>query len=110
MTHASFFYRDGSFSAELQGHAEYSPGNDIVCAAISQLAFTFGQLVLQGEKEGKVAVGEVRLEPGDTSITFYVHNKKDRHEFLSHLSFFITGMKMLHEEFPDYVAIEDDAF
>lgn len=110
MTHASFFYQDGSFSAELQGHAEYNPGNDIVCAAISQLTYTFAQLVLQGEKDGKLTVGEARLDPGDVSITFFVKDKKDRREYLSHLSFFVTGMKMLKQEFPEYISLEDNVF
>ena len=110
MTHASFFYADGSFSAELQGHAAYSPGNDIVCAAISQLTYTFAQLVLQGEKEDRLTVGECKLDPGDVSITFYVKDRKDRRVYLNHLSFFITGMRMLKEEFPEYISLEDNVF
>lgn len=110
MTHASFYFRDGSFSAELQGHAGYNPGNDLVCAAISQLVYTFAQIVYQGEQDKKLTVGEVKLDPGDVSITFYVPEKKDRDEFLNHLSFFVTGIKLLCEEFPEYVACEDDAF
>lgn len=40
MVKAVFKVSDNEFSLEMKGHADYNPGNDIVCSAISALAYT----------------------------------------------------------------------
>lgn len=84
----------------VKGHAGCAePGKDIVCAAVSTLAQT---LAVSLEKLTPDSVG-YDLEPGHMEI--YHGTLSDRGKYL--IKSFFIGVKMVAEQYPDYVRIEE---
>lgn len=99
------FYRDrmGYQAMKLQGHAEFNPGQDVVCAGISALAFALVG-TLQGMKASfrrrKVDVGvDIEIEPfiypDDQAIADAV--------FITCL----TGLRMIETTYPEHIEIKE---
>lgn len=65
-------------SLQIVGHAEYNPGNDIICSAVSTLTQTFYRYVLMHETEmlidGRVEVGNAMVMCKATPTTLAVFN------------------------------------
>ena len=85
---------------KITGHAGYAePGKDIVCAAVSTLAQTLAVSL------GKLTPDSVvyDLEPGHMEI--YHGTLSDRGKYL--IKSFFIGVKMVAEQYPDYVKVEE---
>ena len=85
------------FSINLVGHAQYNPGNDIVCASVSTLTETFVRLLsLKGCLDSNLIKesGVVTLM-GETDESIY-----------SYLEFVTTGYSGLANTYPDNVRLE----
>lgn len=54
------------YELEIRGHADYNPGNDIVCAACSMLAETYFSAVLKHVQH----IRQVQRHPGDYKVMF----------------------------------------
>lgn len=76
----------------LKGHAEYNPGHDIVCAAVSALFYT-----LLGYLEEKARVDEAKEESGDAWITFHGGGEA--------LEMFSLGVRQISETYPENVKV-----
>ncbi|MDR1801886.1 MAG: ribosomal-processing cysteine protease Prp [Lachnospiraceae bacterium] len=84
------------YKIRVEGHAGYAEkGKDIVCSAVSILVDTFiatnGKAVKVTEREG---LKEIDTIPGIANVTFP-----------GVFFFFVTGIKLLMAEYPDYVNI-----
>lgn len=85
------------FSINLVGHAQYNPGNDIVCAGVSTITETFVRLLsLKGCLDSNLIKesGVVTLM-GETDESIY-----------SYLEFVTTGYSGLANSYPDNVRLE----
>ena len=89
----------------VKGHADYSPGNDIVCAGISTLSYTLLNYLRQAEKEHLVSDYSYTEEPGDIHMEFKAHWLFDR-EIGTAIDVFRTGMEMLESQYPDNIRVE----
>ena len=72
MVKCRFLYFPGiSFICEIKGHAGYNPGNDIVCSAISGLAYT-----LWGAVINLCGINDIRYkdDPGDFLLDIPIKN------------------------------------
>lgn len=69
MTTAAFYCKGKFFSATIKGHAEYNPGNDIVCASCSMLACTLAENLLRMYAAGEIAYADVQKQSGEMVIT-----------------------------------------
>ena len=100
------FFRDrmGFQAMKLTGHAGYNPGNDVVCAGISALAFamvgTLKTIKDLSVKRMKTSEGvDVEIEPfilpEDQAVVDMV--------------FFgcLTGLRMIHAQYPDHIEIKE---
>lgn len=86
-------------SITVDGHAGYAPhGQDIVCAAVSTLVQGF---LLSMDK---LTVDELKTHTGAGKALIEYGNLSDSGKLLVD-SFFI-GVKMVADEFPDYVRLE----
>jgi len=56
----------GSYEIHLKGHADYNPGNDIVCAAASNLIYTLAAAV--ANIHDTLITTEVMIGKGDTKV------------------------------------------
>lgn len=84
----------------IEGHAGYAAhGQDIVCAAISTLTQVFLASVedLTGDEI------EANLNPGNAVIQYNALSEKGRLLLKS----FLVGVKMIANEYPNHVAIEN---
>jgi uncharacterized protein YsxB (DUF464 family) len=90
MTKIEIYKDDINYVVNIEGHAMYNPGNDIVCAAISALACTLCAAVddFDTYKEIDIANGHVHIEYEDINDYF-----KDR------LNMIIKGFQMLEERY-----------
>ena len=86
------------YDIKVKGHAEYNPGNDIVCSAISQLICTYASLVEDHKEEMKL--NKLHLNTGDVHINF---EKCIQDVIYLYTAFIIRGFKMLEDAFPDNV-------
>lgn len=89
----------------VKGHADYNPGNDIVCAGISTLSYTLLNYLRQAEKEHLVRDYSYTEEPGDIHMEFTVHWMFGR-EIGTAIDVFRTGMEMLESQYPDNIRVE----
>lgn len=85
--------KNGVYSIEMQGHAGFNPGNDIVCAAASMLIQTLHGSLLNGigggvVKNAEFAHGSAKIEFMGCEI-LYLHT--------------VLGFKMLEKAYPENV-------
>lgn len=86
----------------VQGHAGYAPpGQDIVCAAISTLTQVFVASMEQLTTDNIKAV----IEPGNAVIEH--GNLTDEGKLL--LDSFFVGIRMIAENYPEYVQLVGDS-
>ena len=84
-----------------EGHAEYNPGNDIVCAAVSALM----QTIYAGlDGVCHASVGE-KQEDGLMVVVAYTgtNNEKEIHTLFKSI---VLGLELIAREHPDHVQIE----
>ena len=87
---------------EMTGHAEHNPGNDVVCAGASAIAYTLlGYLHNAGEHLEEL--GNVRVESGD----LLVRCRGD--EFVAETyKMALIGFLQLAERYPEYVSVRSE--
>ena len=79
---------------ELKGHADFKLGNDIVCSAVSCLTCVFLEKLAE-----KGNIKEQKVLAGDTSFKYIKTGAEN------YTDFYITGLKMIEEQYPDNVSI-----
>ncbi len=92
---------EGRFSIKISGHSGYSKaGCDIVCSAVSVLAFT----LLQESKERQKSITDFNYEIKDGY--FHVHfGYQPDNSIKTVIHTVLCGLKMVAEEYPDNVRI-----
>ena len=85
--------KNNTYRIEMQGHAGFNPGNDIVCAAASMLIQTLQCSILIGLNGGVLELAE--FSSGNAKLLF--HGGGDL--FKSTL----LGFEMLQKAYPDHV-------
>ncbi len=93
----SIQYNKDNLELQISGHAGYAEkGRDIVCAAVTALAGTLERCM---EEAGE---GSCEWKEGETCFTASAtENLRQCFETI------IIGLRMLAEEFPDYVSIKE---
>ena len=99
------FYRDGfGYQAmDLDGHAEYNPGNDVVCAGISALAFALAGELRQRDvsfirfdiKNGVHVEIEPFIEDTDRLITDTIFQTV------------LTGLRQIEKKYPENIEVSE---
>ena len=83
---------------EISGHAGYAePGKDIVCAGVTALT----QTLIQSIDDLTDDEIEYRISPGKVEIEY--RNLSEKSKTL--VDSFFVGIRLIADEFPDYVAI-----
>lgn len=87
-------------SIKISGHAFFAdPGNDIVCSAISMIAYTIGnQMILLDEKGTKVTINDGLFKISNDS-------KNDKIQLL--FDTLILGLKMIEENYKNNINIKE---
>ncbi len=90
-------YDKKDISLKISGHAGYAEkGSDIVCAAVTALAGTLERCIQEAGE------GSCEWKEGETCFTASgTENLRLCFETI------VTGLRMLAEEFPDYVTIKE---
>lgn len=84
---------------QINGHANYNPGNDIVCASVSILAYTLaGRLAELGESIDKKCIGT-----GSAFIVFRINN-----DTRAVLDTVMCGLRLLEEKYPMCVRVDEE--
>ena len=93
----SIQYKRDNLELQIAGHAGYAEkGRDIVCAAVTALAGTLERCMKEAGE------GSCEWKEGETCFTASgTENLRPCFETV------VTGLKMLAEEFPDYVTIKE---
>ena len=91
----------GEIIIELTGHADYNPGNDIVCSAISAFVYALINLVKDSEDHGDAKIYELIEEPGHIKFRF---NHKHWQQYKR---FYLTGMYMIADHYPDHLEVHE---
>ena len=104
MTQMTIHEDDKHVKIDIVGHAGYNPGNDVVCAAISTMSYALInslERLMDGFMINELTVVD---EPGNFHITF-TKIYKFRSRWYAIRDFFMTGMEMISEEYPEYLQI-----
>jgi uncharacterized protein YsxB (DUF464 family) len=90
------------FGMDVKGHAEFNPGNDIVCSSISTLAYTFLGMIMEMEKSFSK-----KVESGDYHCRVWV-NKRDTADFTRLKTVYDTicvGVQLVAQSYPENVTV-----
>lgn len=104
MIHATFIRGSRGFEEfHLDGHADYNPGNDIVCAGVSALAYT-----LLGALDNIEGLDKrfIRIESGKLDIEinpFIDHMKQVQVNTI--FQTILIGILQIEKKYPDYVQV-----
>lgn len=95
-------------SLHVKGHAGHNaPGNDIVCASASILAYTLAQNIKMSEERGHLKYSpKIKLKEGDSIITCRAKDEDTYAEILHTFLVIQTGYVLLAHNYPQYVAVE----
>lgn len=81
--------------AESEGHAEYNPGNDIVCASVSCLMYT-----LYGAALELIGNADAKMDKGHSVVLF---EGKEKAKILFYT--IAIGMLQIQKSYPDHVRV-----
>ena len=99
MTDIRWYWENDEFGICAEGHAEYNPGNDIVCSAISCLLQTlYAGLEMQCYAQCILSTGDGRYE-----IDCAIGDK--RGEVKALFDSIVFGLHLIAKEYPDNVRI-----
>lgn len=103
MTNVRYSYEGETHRIEVDGHAGYNPGNDIVCSAVSALTYTLANvLTSMVSKNIRVRFDNgyavVSVEPEDTA--------ESRAEIENTISTIMTGYCLLEDQHPNNVKVD----
>ena len=99
-------YRRDEHSVRIYGHAgSGEAGHDLVCAAVSILAYTLAAFVANMEKDGTAIGSTARLRSGEAEIAC-TPTKGKSGEVTRGMDALCEGFAILAEEFPANVTYE----
>lgn len=96
MTRARFDCAAETYTLRVTGHADFCPGNDIVCAAVSALVCTLAATL--GTLGADVTA--LRLEPGDATIS-----ARADADVAAAFRMTRTGLRLLAQAYPQHVQL-----
>lgn len=91
-------------SIRIKGHAGYSSGNDIVCAAVSVLSFTLMQTLEKERKAGNLKFLKYDYRSGFVSVEA-LPSRRFKGRFKAILSTIVSGFELLADRYPDNVKL-----
>ena len=89
------------YTIDIDGHAGYNPGNDIVCAGVSILGFT----LLNAIENQITDVCEITMIDGDIHIRVKgtVNSQQDIRTIVETIMF---GYELLEDQYPANISVE----
>lgn len=97
MTIIRVYEENGVYTVEMNGHAGYNPGNDVVCSAISTLIQTYAASA--ENKIGGASLVSAELDYGRAKVS----TKGCKALYRS----CVLGLMMIEKAYPDYVKIKN---
>lgn len=97
--------RSGSrYDIRIEGHADYNPGLDIVCSAVSMLSFTLMQALRNEDEDGNMALCDIRYSSGDVHISVTpVDGCCER--IMTIIDTITIGFELLSNQYPENVEL-----
>ncbi|MBP3703634.1 MAG: ribosomal-processing cysteine protease Prp [Lachnospiraceae bacterium] len=94
--------KPGRFYVKLSGHAGYAPPgeNDIVCAAISMIFYTFINTIETWKKKNSI---EIAYEDKEGKAWVSVTYREDDKKVQGSVEMLVTGFLMLKEKYPQNI-------
>lgn len=87
---------------EIKGHADFNPGNDVVCAAISTVAYNLINVVREFVQEGKAEILELTEESGHIRFDFKMEAVRP---LVIITNYALTGLEMIAEQYPEHLEV-----
>ena len=107
MTKVKFKQSGNIFRIGIDGHAGYNPGNDIVCASCSTLAYTLLQCLLAEKENGAFLMFLQDID--EKSGHFYIKCKA-RQERAAQIGLIVNviaaGFALVQQKHPEHVEVE----
>lgn len=94
----------GIVHIDVEGHAGFNPGNDVVCASISTLVYTMVNILQDMHEREQIEELTIVEEPGNFHIRFKKDNQY-KYQWNATRDFFLTGMEMIEEYYPEYLEV-----
>ncbi len=90
----------------VEGHADYNKnGDDIVCAAVSVLVYTFLNMLKDEECDGRLKIRREALRDGYFCVEVEPFDfSKEKTKGI--VETIVMGLALLNEEYPEFVKLE----
>lgn len=102
MTNVYFVMKNNNINLKMKGHADYNPGNDIVCSALSAIVCTYAELLREAAVKEELQIEKLEINSGDVEIEVK-DNKSSKVE--AYTEFAIKGFEGIQEAFPQNVEL-----
>lgn len=89
---------------EMTGHAEYNPGNDVVCAGASSIVYTLAGYLSCAGHEPEL----MQLEPGSARISIDISKSEHRVAIKTAFDMAAIGLLQLEKTYPSHVQVMAD--
>lgn len=102
MTEIKYKINDKEVSAEISGHSGFKTrGEDIVCAAVSTLAFTLRAVFCDNTTNGNAYLYDEQVSDGYMGFSMTII--KNQELVISQLNAVFKGFQLVEENYPEYV-------
>ena len=101
MTNITCENNRGAYQINIEGHANYNDGIDIVCSAVSTLSFT----LMCAIENKDVDLKNCTYNSGDVHI-YIKPTKENQSEIDTIVETIMLGFAMLEEKYPDNVTLQ----
>lgn len=102
MVKVKYTVKNGKYEIDIKGHANYNVGNDIVCAACSNLAYTLAAAILN--TEGLQTNNTLGI--GDSSIVAIPKDSTEQLIVRTLYKAITLGYLQLAKKYPDHVEVK----
>ena len=104
MTEVTYTERDNRVRITVTGHAQFNPGNDIVCAGISAITFQLLSYVAAMQMEGQIEDAASEVKDGWVIVTF-VLLPGSKQAWDTAWKVIKMGYQNISEEYPKHLSI-----
>lgn len=106
MTRVSTVTKGNKITIDIQGHAGFNPGNDIVCASASMLAYTLMQNLMDLTNVGLLEYCKTSEKNGILNIKVKTNNKGEAVVKIV-IKTIMTGYELLENQYPNNVSLHN---
>ena len=102
MTNVKCMHDERAYKIDIEGHAGYNPGLDIVCSAASVLGYTLANALMDIEADKK----NIQISENGEVHIFIVPIKQRSEEVRIIINTIMMGYELIADQYPENISLE----